>query len=183
MTTLRHARESDGAAMWAIYAPYVERTATSFELEAPSIEEMAARVARHSDTHPWLVAEEGGELLGYAYASPHRARAAYQWCVEVSAYVAAVARRRGVARRLYTALFRQLEAQGYVNAYAGIRVPNDESVGFHEALGFVRVALYPRVGWKLGAWHDVAWYARDLRPGHAPPGPLLRTSEVDVALD
>ena len=122
-------------------------------------------------TKPWLVWEEDGRVLGYAYASGHRARAAYQWCVEVSVYVHPDARRGGIARRLYTELFERLREQGFYNAYAGITLPNPASVGFHEAMGFRPIGVYPKIGYKFGRWHDVGWWSLRLRDDDEEPAP------------
>jgi len=170
---LRLAREADAPAVRAIYAPIVTETTTSFEAEPPSVEEVARRIRTTLATHPWLVAEIGGAVVGYAYAGPHRSRTAYQWSTEVSVYVHADARRRGVARALYLALFEVLRLQGYVNAYAGITQPNAPSMSFHEAIGFEPVGVYRRVGFKHGAWHDVAWSQLRLREDDAPAPPRM----------
>ena len=146
---------------------------TSFELHAPDSDEMGRRIARVTTRTPWLVCEATGEVAGYAYASSHRERPAYQWSVEVSAYVRDDFKRRGIGRALYSSLIAVLILQGFRNAYAGITLPNDASVRFHEALGFATVGVYRRVGYKLGAWHDVMWLARTLAPHDAsPPIPL-----------
>ena len=108
-------------------------------------------------------------MQGYAYASRHRDRAAYQWSIDVSVYVRADAHRRGIGRALYAALLRIVVAQGFYNAYAGITLPNPASVGLHESFGFRPVGMYRRVGHKLGAWHDVGWWALDLQPRPASP--------------
>jgi phosphinothricin acetyltransferase len=159
---LRIATARDAAEIAAIYAPIVEHSSVSFEAEAPDGAEIARRIAANEERWPWLVADDGG-ILGYAYAAPHRARAAYRWSADVSVYVAAGARRAGVGRRLYRALFVLLTAQGYYNAFAGVTLPNAPSVGLHQALGFEPVGVYRNVGYKLGAWHDVAWWQRSLR--------------------
>ena len=185
---IRLATPADGSALADIYAPAVRERATSFELEAPDAAEMARRVTRLTAHTPWLVCEHRGAAVGYAYASPHRDRPAYQWSVEVSAYVHPDAHRAGVARALYTALFAVLTRQGFRNAYAGITLPNDASVAMHRALGFTDVGVYRGVGHKLGAWHDVAWLERALAPrtAHAaPPVPLVElraTPELDALL-
>jgi phosphinothricin acetyltransferase len=176
MTTLiRLATAADGPALAAIYAPSVTHRVVSFELEAPDGAEMARRVERITARTPWVVCENHGAVVGYAYASPHRERPAYQWSVEVSAYVGAEARRAGVARALYASLFAILSRQGFRNAYAGITLPNDASVALHTAVGFTPVGVYRKVGYKLGAWHDVLWLERALgahAPAPAPPTPL-----------
>lgn len=171
---IRPARLTDATDILAIYTPFVTDAAVSFELEPPSVEEMRRRIEETLTKYPWLVDERDGRIVGYAYASGHRARAAYQWCVEVSAYVHAEARRGGIARQLYAALFDQLRAQGFYNAYAGITLPNPASVGFHEAMGFQPIGVYPAIGFKQGKWHDVGWWQLRLRDDDDPPSePLL----------
>ena len=169
---VRSAVASDAPAILRIYAPVVRETAISFELEPPTLEEMIARIERCTAKWSWLVAEEAGCLLGYAYGASHRERAAYQWSTEVSAYVAEEAKGRGVGRSLYNALFPSLAGRGYFNAYAGIALPNEASVKFHEALGFQSIGIFPSVGFKHGAWRDVGWFHKPLRqpatPSRAP---------------
>ncbi|MDR7482256.1 MAG: N-acetyltransferase family protein [Armatimonadota bacterium] len=169
MTPLRIATREDAPAICAIYAPIVRETAISFEIEPPSVAEMAHRIRTTLARYPWIVCAPGGAVLGYAYAGPHRTRAAYQWSVDVSIYVAAAARRRGVGRALYAALLEILRLQGFYNAFAGIGLPNPASVGLHEAMGFVPVGVYRTVGFKLGRWHDVGWWQRSLREAGSPP--------------
>lgn len=170
MTTLiRLAAPADGSALAEIYRPAVTDSATSFELDAPDGAEMARRVARILERTPWIVCERDGAVLGYAYASPHRDRPAYRWSVEVSAYVHGDARRLGVGRALYASLFAALVVQGFRNAYAGVTLPNAASVGLHRAVGFTPVGVYHGVGYKQGAWHDVAWFERPLAPRDAAP--------------
>jgi phosphinothricin acetyltransferase len=168
----------DGAACAAIYEPFVASTAVSFEEHPPGAEEMARRIATTSERYPWLVAEDDGEAAGYAYASAHRDRAAYRWACDVAVYVGERHRRRGLGRALYAALFELLERQGIQVACAGITLPNDPSVGLHEACGFEPVGVYRRIGWKSGRWRDVGWWQRELvTPNeHTPrePGPPPR---------
>jgi L-amino acid N-acyltransferase YncA len=170
---IRLAIPADGPALAEIYAPAVLDRATSFELAAPDGAEMSRRVEAILARTPWLVCIADGALAGYAYASAHRARPAYQWSVDVSAYVAHACHRGGLGRALYTSLFAVLALQGFRNAYAGIALPNPASVGFHEALGFTPVGVYHRVGYKLGAWHDVMWLEREIAPhDDAPEEPI-----------
>jgi phosphinothricin acetyltransferase len=164
---IRSATEGDAAALLAIYAAFVEHTAVSFETTVPSLEEFAMRVRKYSAQWAWLLAERDGRCLGYAYASPHRERAAYRWSAETSAYVDASAQRQGVGTALYLALFDVLAARGYCNAFAGMTLPNDASAALHRSVGFEPIGVFRRVGWKFGAWHDVAWSQRPLRD--APP--------------
>ncbi len=152
----------------------------SFELEPPTAGDMRRRIEQTLERYPWLVHVDAGRVEGYAYASAHRSRAAYQWSVDVSAYVHEAARRRGVARSLYEALFEILVQQGFYNAYAGIALPNTASVGFHEALGFKLVGIYREVGFKLGAWHDVGWWRRALQEKVTPPVSPLRLDEIEA---
>jgi L-amino acid N-acyltransferase YncA len=188
---LRPAREADADGICAIYGPIVAETAISFELDVPAVAEMARRITDLQERYPWLVAEEGGEVAGYAYGSAHRTRAAYGWSTDVSAYVHPRAHRRGVGRALYAALLDLLHRQRYEQAFAGIALPNPASVGLHEAMGFTPVGIYRDVGWKLGRWHDVGWWQRCLGPtdrapaAPAPPRPFgdLTPGEIDEALD
>jgi phosphinothricin acetyltransferase len=170
---IRLADTRDAPAVAAIYRPAVTDSVISFELEPPDGDEMARRIERVSTRTPWLVCEVAGEVVGYAYAGPHRERPAYQWSVEVSAYVRGDVRRAGVGRALYTSLFATLVVQGFRNAYAGVTLPNAGSVGLHTAAGFSPVGVYRGVGYKHGAWHDVAWLERALAPRVAdPPAPV-----------
>ncbi|MEZ6038236.1 MAG: N-acetyltransferase family protein [Planctomycetota bacterium] len=157
--------DRDAAALLEIYRPFVEGSTTSFEVVAPSIAEFAERIRAAQRAHEWLVAAEGDELLGYAYGGTHRMREAYRHTVEVSVYVGAGGRGRGIGRALYERLFEVLAAQGHCNAVAGITLPNDPSVLFHEQLGFTPIGVFHGVGFKFGAWRDVAWYERRLRAG------------------
>jgi phosphinothricin acetyltransferase len=168
---IRLAAERDAEQVAAIYAPNVTDTVISFELEPPSVDEMRRRIEATLKCYPWLVCERQGRLLGYAYASAHSSRAAYQWSVDVSVYVHEEAHRTGVGRALYASLMGALELQGFYNAYAGATLPNPASVGLHEAVGFRLVGIYRGVGYKLGAWHDVGWWHLALRERRAEPDP------------
>lgn len=160
----------DGAPCAALYAPFVRETAISFEEEPPTAAAMADRIANVWHRYPWLVAERQGQLAGYAYASEHRSRPAYRWAADVAVYVAPGHRRAGVARSLYGRLLALLAGQGIHNACAGITLPNPASVALHESLGFELVGVYRRIGFKVGAWHDVGWWQRELLPaGEQPP--------------
>jgi phosphinothricin acetyltransferase len=162
--------ERDAAACAAIYAPHVEASATSFEAEPPTAVELAERIKRTSATHPWLVAESDDGVVGFAYACEHRTRAAYRWAVDVSIYLAETSRGQGLGRALYEELFDRLRAQRFRVACAGVTLPNEASVRLHEGLGFSPVGVYRRIGWKVGAWHDVGWWQLDLSPdGEDPP--------------
>lgn len=168
--TIRDADPSrDAAACAAIYAPQVEGSPVSFEERAPDAAAMAARIERYGADHAWLVAERGGEVVGYAYATAFNERPAYRWSAGVSVYVAEGARGEGVGRLLYETLFARLRERGFRMACAGITLPNAASVGLHEALGFERTGTNREIGWKQGAWRDVGWFQMELAP--APDGP------------
>ena len=152
---VRPAVPADAAAIAAVYAPYVQASVASFEDVPPSPSGMAERMANGL---PWLVACAGADVVGFASAGPHNARAAYRWSVNVSVYLDAAVVGRGVGRMLYDVLLAELRAAGVVNAYAGITLPNVASVALHESLGFSKVGHYPHVGFKHGAWHDVGWW-------------------------
>ena len=160
---IRPAVEADASAMLAIYRPYVESTVISFEQDVPSLEEYTARVRKYFTGWAGVVAEAEGQLLGYAYGSSHRERAAYKWSVETTVYVTAGVQRRGIGRHLYSALFPMLKDAGYCNAYAGVTLPNPASVALHQAVGFKPIGTFPRVGYKFGQWRDVAWFHLALR--------------------
>ncbi|MFT6473319.1 MAG: phosphinothricin acetyltransferase [Qipengyuania sp.] len=151
----------DGAGCAAIYRPFVTDTWVSFEQEPPDTNEMARRIGECSASHAWLVAEIGDALAGYAYAGPHRLRAAYASSCDVAVYVAPTHQGRGVGKALYGELLPSLAGR-YHAAFAGIALPNDASIGLHEALGFTKIGVYREVGWKLGDWRDVAWWQRRL---------------------
>ena len=171
---LRHADpERDAAACLAIYAPYVTDSPVSFEDVPPTEAQFAALIAETSRLYPWLVAEDGGVVTGYAYATQHRARAAYRWAVDVGIYVDPARQRGGAGRALYEALFHLLRRQCVRSACAGITLPNDASIGLHRALGFEHVGTYRAIGWKAGAWRDVSWWQLALDRDGGPPRELL----------
>jgi L-amino acid N-acyltransferase YncA len=176
---IRLARPDDAAALAAIYRPYVTEAVTSFEMEAPDAAEMARRLEGVLALAPWLVWDDGDEgVLGYAYASRHRERAAYQWSVDVAVYIRTDRHRRGFGKKLYNTLLALLRLQGFYGAHAGITLPNPGSVGLHQALGFRPVGVYPAVGWKHGAWHDVGWWQLPLQARPATPAPPLTPAQA-----
>jgi len=170
---IRVATPADADAITAIYAPVVANTSISFELVPPSVDEMRSRIVKTLQDLPWLVSEDGqGSVDGYVYAGKHRERPAYQWSVDVTAYVREDARRTGVGARLYRALLDELVQLGYFQAFAGIALPNAASVALHESVGFEHIGVYRKVGFKLGAWHDVGWWQRELREPIEPTAPM-----------
>ena len=175
---IRLAACTDAPGIAEIYRPVVVSTPISFEVEPPNHQEIRRRIEKTLLKLPWLVCEDRSSIAGYAYASPHRERAAYQWSVDVSVYVHSDFRRCGIGRGLYTSLFEILPALGYFNAYAGITLPNPASVGVHESLGFHPVGVYRNVGYKLGRWHDVGWWELPLRKPADVPSPLLALNQL-----
>jgi phosphinothricin acetyltransferase len=166
---VREATAHDGAACAAIYAPYVTGTAISLEVEPPSPADMGLRIGAAIRTHAWLVLEDAGRVAGYAYGSKYHQRAGYRWACEVSVYLEPGRRRTGAGRALYTELFDRLAARGMLLAVAVMTVPNEASVGLHRAMGFERVGVHPKIGFKHGSWHDVALFQRALAEGGDPP--------------
>jgi L-amino acid N-acyltransferase YncA len=169
MVQVRDASGADAEACAAIYAPYVRSTAITFELEPPTVEEMAERIAKAQATHAWLVLEDDGQVVGYAYGGPMKPRPAYRWSCEVSVYVAPTHHRTGAGRTLYDALFSRLTARGYRTAVAGVTLPNPASEALHKSLGFEPIGIYRNIGWKHNTWHDVAWSQRPLSQQPDPP--------------
>jgi phosphinothricin acetyltransferase len=175
------ATAADAPGVRAIYAPIVESTPTSFEVDVPSVSEMASRIRDRQPMHPWIVSEDAGSITGYAYAGRFASRPAYDWLVETSVYVAESARGSGIGKSLYEALFNVLTLQGYRRVMTGIVLPNAASVGLHESVGFSRVGVYSAMGWKLGAWHDVEWWQKGLGALENPPPVIVPITELAVA--
>lgn len=178
---IRLIKEEDCAAILDIYGPFISNTTITFEYVVPTLHEFTQRIRNISVQYPWLVCEIKDQVVGYAYASRHRERAAYQWSVDVSVYIKADYHRKHIAKALYTALIKILKLQGYINAYAGITVPNEKSKYFHEGFGFKSVGIYHNEGYKHGAWHNVEWleYAiseHSLEP--ASPKPISQVCEI-----
>ena len=176
---IRPATDADAASLLAIYRPFVESTAVSFETVAPTTDEFAARIAKAVAGWQWLLAERAGQCIGYAYGSAHRERRAYRWSVEVSAYVHPGHHRQGVGRTLYERLLEGLAQKGFCNAYAGITMPNEGSIALHRSLGFESIGIFKSVGRKFGKWHDVAWFQRALRS--APPQEEMESNILDTS--
>jgi L-amino acid N-acyltransferase YncA len=161
---IRQATADDAPGILEIYAPFCQDSIVSFELQPPTVEEMQARIEKCNSTHLWIVDADEDGINAYAYASPHKERAAYRWSVDVSIYISENKRKQGLGTKLYTHLFDILRERGFYNAYAGVTLPNDGSVRLHEKLGFQQVGVYKNVGYKLGKWHDVGWWHLQLLP-------------------
>ena len=176
---IRLAKPSDARSLLDIYAPYVENTAITFEYEVPTIEDFAIRIEKTLEKYPYLVAEEDGVVLGYAYASTYYARAAYDQAVELSVYVSQDARGKGVGSKLYDALEDLLDQMGYVHFLACISLPNEASLALHRKRGYQRVAHFPKIGYKFNRWHDIVWLQKSLDK-EARPIKLLKEKEQEV---
>ena len=175
---IRIATGADAAACHAIYAPIVETSAITFETDLPGEAVMRERIRSRLMTHPWLVWEEQGDVLAYAYGGRFRERAAYDWIAETSIYVDEKARRRGIARRLYTAVLGAMRLQGINQAVGVITLPGDTSVAMHEAMGFAPAGVWPKAGYKLGQWWDVGVWSLFLSEPETPPAPVVPFAEL-----
>ena len=166
---IRLATAHDADAFHAIYLPHVLEGVATFETVPPGVEAMRERVLARLEHYPWLVWEEAGDVLAYAYASRFRERAAYDWIAETSIYVHPEAQRRGIARRLYGTLLEAMRLQGLTQAVGVITMPGATSVAFHESLGFAPAGVWRQCGWKLGQWWDVGVWQKELQPAANPP--------------
>ncbi len=175
---VRVAAIADAPAVAAVYAQSVRTSPATFEESAPVDAEMARRIAACLPVHPYLVATLDEEVVGYAYAGAHRARSAYRWTVEVSAYVDSEAHSRGIGRALYDVLLAILGWQGFHIVVAGIVPPNLPSERLHESVGFRHVGVFPSLGFKFGAWHDVSWWALTLQAPSDPPREPVPFAEI-----
>lgn len=183
--TLRIVSEADAETLLDIYAPYVKETAVTFEYEVPSAEEFRSRIRRTLGKYPYLAAEQNGRPVGYAYAGAFHARAAYDWAAEASVYVEKDLRRRGVGRKLYTALEEILKLQNILNLNACIAYPAAEdpyltrdSAAFHQRLGFRQAGRFHQCGYKFGCWYDMIWMEKMLGPHSSPQPPVRPFPEV-----
>lgn len=182
---VRAAAPEDAAALLEIYAPYVEKTAITFEYAVPSPEKFAGRIARTLERYPYLAAEAEGRIMGYAYAGPFKERAAYDWAVETTVYVREEAKRQGVGRTLYAALERCLAAQGVLNLNACVACPEREdeyltrdSVDFHRRMGYRLAGEFRQCGCKFGRWYNMVWMEKHIGLHPADPPPVKPFSEV-----
>jgi phosphinothricin acetyltransferase len=166
---IRLATKDDGEALLSIYGDYITNTSITFETEIPSLEVFRRRISEVLEMFPWLVCELNGQVVGYAYASKHRVRAAYQWSVDVSVYIHPDFHGKQIATALYSALFQLLKFQGFYSVYAGVCLKNIKSLKFHQSFGFQPIGIYHNVGYKLGEWHDVQWSELSLMEYNNPP--------------
>lgn len=181
MNTISLANTEATSSILAIYTPYILDTSFTFETEVPSLKDFEKRIVTYQENWPWLVYEVDGIVAGYAYATRHRERAAYQWCVESSVYIKDTHQQRGIANALYKTLFEIMKHQGFINVYAGITLPNDKSVAFHKRFGFNRFADYENVGYKFGKWNTVSWWHYQLNEYVENPTAPTKFSEIEIS--
>lgn len=174
---LRNATVQDVPVMLDIYRPYILDTAITFEYEVPSLEEFTTRFHTVTARFPWLVWEEDGVVLGYAYASPFKTRAAYRWDADLSIYLRQDCRGKGIGKALYTELENRLRDLGYHVLYGVVTSANEASCRFHEAMGYRPIAAFERTGVKFGRWYGITWYEKRIRQGvpeHVPATPFVK---------
>ncbi len=179
MKIFRLAALDDAAAILQIYRPYIEQTAITFECTVPTLEEFTSRMANIMREYPYIVCEENGQVIGYAYAHRQMEREAYQWNAELSVYIAQSHLRCGIGKALYGALLQILPLQGITNVYGGVTVPNPNSEHLHASFGFVCLGVYHNTGFKCGSWHDVAWFEKQIGPYLPAPRPFLPLKQVN----
>lgn len=175
---IRFVQESDAAAITEIYRPYVERTSISFEYDTPSSEEFLQRIRSMTAEFPWIVCLSDNEVIGYAYAIPHRNRTAYQWSADVTIYFSETFHRKGLAKITYETLFSLLKLQGIHTLLAGITIPNEKSVSFHQKMGFTHLGTYTNIGFKFGKWHDTQWFQLPLNDYNTTPTTPKKFPEI-----
>ncbi len=186
---IRFITPADAEAALVVYAPYVLHTANTFEYEVPSVDDFRTKIEKITAQYPWLVCKCNGEIVGYAYGSTHRERAAYQWSPECTVYIDAKHHRKGIARTLYNTLFELLRQQGYINVFASVLVTNENSVAFHKAYGFEEIGLFKNIGYKLGEWHTNLWLQYALQEAVInPPVPkpitkMLNDEELKITIN
>lgn len=173
---IRRAIPADAPAVAAIYAHYVRHTAVTFATQPPTAQDYAARIC--DGRFPFLVAEDGGMVSGFVYAAPFRQKEAYRWDVEMTIYLAPGQEGRGMGGALMDACLQCLRAQGFLNAYSCITLPNDRSVGLHRRFGFEELGVFPKTGYKLGKWHDVIWMGKVLGEFDRAPGEMQPVQEI-----
>lgn len=173
---IRRAVPADAPAIADIYTHYVRETAITFATVPPTAEDYAARMA--DDRFPFFVADERGAVAGFAYAAPFRQKEAYRWDVELTIYLAPGREGKGTGAELMKVVLSTLRAQGYLNAYSCITLPNERSVGLHRRFGFAELGVFPKTGYKMGKWNDVIWMGRELGSFAGEPAEPKRLSDL-----
>lgn len=180
--TLRLATPADAADILAIYAPYVQNTAITFECEIPSLTAFTQRVHDICAQYPYLVCQQGGAIVGYAYAQRLFSKAAYAWNAELSIYLDTQHTGKGLGKLLYAALLPLLAAQGVQSVYSLITLPGAASIALHKRMGFVQTAYLACAGYKLDQWWDVIWMQKHLGAHALPPLPVKEIHQLDPKL-
>jgi phosphinothricin acetyltransferase len=178
--TIRIIQPNDTKKVLDIYTPYVKNTAITFEYDVPSEEEYANRIKQITAFYPFLVSEIDGQVVGFTYANSFRPKAAYQWSTETTIYLNSSFQGRGLGTQLYLALFSVLKLQGFINAYAGVAIPNDASIRLHKKTGFKEIGKFNEIGYKLGAWHTTQWFELALNHHFIEPAPVLSIHEPEI---
>ncbi len=176
---IRFATEKDAGAILGIYAPYIEKTAITFEYDVPSLEEFSGRIAEIQKKYPWIVYEENGEILGYAYGGPEYTRAAYQWTVETSVYVSEKAKGKGIGTALYKVVLDILKKQNFCICYVLVNEDNEISLKMHEKYGFKNIGVRKNCGYKFEKWHSVVFLEKQLNEFSVPPKPVIPIGELE----
>lgn len=186
MIKIEFAKTEDAGEILALYDYYIQNTAITFEVETPSLEEFTERIKIIQTKYPYLVAKENNRIIGYAYAAPFKARAAYDWAVEVTVYVDQCLKKKGIGKKLYTALESLLKKQGILNLYACIACPVQEdayltrdSIDFHTHMGYAITGTFHQCGYKFDTWYDMVWMEK-MMGDHAVPACLIKPiGEID----
>lgn len=175
---IRFATKEDAQDILEIYGKYILETSISFEVEVPTVTAFQQRMEGIMATHPYVVYEVEGKVVGYAYATKHGERAAFCYDVDLSVYFSPDYHSQGKATMLYHLLFELLLAQGFYNAYASYTEPNEKSRLFHEKLGFHHIGTFSKAGYKLGGWRDLTWMGMDLQEYTPDPQAVLGISQL-----
>ena len=176
---IRFATEKDAEEILEIYAPYIKKTAITFEYDVPSLLEFSGRIAEIQKKYPWIVYEENGKILGYAYGGPEYTRAAYQWTVETSVYLSEEARGKGIGTALYEKILDILKKQNFCICYAKINDDNKASIMMHEKYGFKQIGIKKNCGYKFEKWHSVVFFEKQLNEFSVPPKPIIPITELE----
>lgn len=180
MLKFRSATVDDSNAILDIYTPFIANTTVTFEIEVPTHDDFRHRVESLVSNFPYIVAEDDGKIIAYAYAHAYRERAAYRFDCELSVYVSPLSQRRGIGKRLYDILIAALKEMNYHTAYAVVALPNENSQIFHDKYGFVLEGYSRNTGYKFDRWLDTATYSYNLLPYDQNPKPTLCVNQIDL---
>lgn len=175
--------EQDAASCLKVYEPYVLYTPITFDYKVPELNEFQSKILETIYEYPWLVCLKNNQIEGYAYASRHRYKTAYQWSAESTIYLTESIQGRGIGYILYETLLSMLTIQGFYNVYAGVTVPNKKSELLHSNLGFEEIGIFKNIGFKSGAWHDVKWFQKTLQEYIPNPALPFKLEELKYSND